>query len=343
MDSAWLVGVALGTFALSAWLTRRFLDPRSRFHVLDHPNERSLHRSPVPRTGGVAILAALLLGGLATNAAFAWPWQVGWIALGALGVGLVSYADDLLGLAAGYRLIAHLFAGVWLVAGGMDVERLEVPGAVWALPTSIAWPLSIIFVAWLINLYNFMDGMDGLAGVMALIGFTALAVLGWQGGDLPFAWACLLIAAAVSGFLVWNAPPARIFMGDVGSSSLGFLVAATAIWGTHRGLFPLWAALLIFSPFLVDATWTLLRRLARGERIWEGHCSHLYQRILHAGWGHRKALLWAVVLMMACAASGVRGVSLAIQEQWFLLAAWAGIYGTLGWKVALLEGSAGSR
>lgn len=343
MDYAWPFAIVLGTFLLSTELTRRLLDPHSRFHVLDYPNERSLHRSPVPRSGGVAILGALLLGGGASTLAVAWPWQVGWIALGALGVGLLSYGDDRVGLAPGYRLVAHLLAGVWLVAGAMVVERFEVPGTVWEIPTALGWALSILAVAWLINLYNFMDGMDGLAGVMALIGFSALGVLGLQGGDPPYALACLLIAAASAGFLVWNAPPARVFMGDVGSSSLGYLVAAMALWGAQRGLFPLWGALLIFSPFLVDATWTLLRRLVRGERVWEAHRSHHYQRLVQAGWGHRKTLLWATVLMLACAATGVRGVRLSPQDQWFLLGAWVAIYGAIGWKVALLERSVAER
>ncbi len=339
MDTPWLVVAALGTFALGTWLTRCFLDPQSRFHVLDHPNERSLHRSPVPRSGGVAILVALLLGALASTLIVDWPREAGWIALGGLGVGLVSYMDDRYGVAPGYRLIAHLLAGVWLVAGGLGMGHLELPGAIWSPPAALAWLLSILLVAWLINLYNFMDGMDGLAGGMALIGFAALGVLGWQGGDPPYTWACLLIAAAASGFLVWNVPPARIFMGDVGSSSLGFLVAALALWGGQRGLFPLWAALLIFSPFLMDATWTLLRRLARGERIWEAHRSHHYQRMVRAGWGHRKTLLWALVVMVACAATAVRGVTMPPQEQWLLLVAWMAIYASIGWKVTLLERS----
>lgn len=343
MRYAWLVGAFLGTFALSAGLARRFLDPRSLFHMLDHPNERSLHHSPVPRTGGVAILSALLVGGLVTATELALPWEVGWIAIGALAVGLVSLADDRYGLAPGYRLIAHLLAGAWLVAVGLGVERLELPGAVWTVPGVLAWPLSLLLVAWLINLYNFMDGMDGLAGSMALIGFAALGVLGWQGGDQAFAWACLQIAAAAAGFLVWNVPPARIFMGDIGSSSLGFLVVAAALFGSQRGLFPLWAALLIFSPFLVDATWTLLRRMAQGERVWEAHRGHHYQRLVRAGWGHRKTLGWAGVLMLACAASAVRGVSMPIGDQWLLLAAWAGIYAMIGWKVSLMERASGSR
>lgn len=343
MENLWLVLACLSTFALSTWLTHRFLDPQSVFHVLDHPNERSLHRSPVPRTGGVAILAALLLGGLASAMALSWPREVGWIALGALALGLVSLADDRFGLAVRYRLLAHLLAGVLLFAVGLGVDRLELPGWDWVPPRGLAWALSLLFVAWMINLYNFMDGMDGLAAGMALIGFGALGVLGWQGGDPPFAWGCLLIACAAGGFLRWNAPPARIFMGDVGSSVLGFLAAAAALWGSERGLFPLWVAVLIFSPFVVDATWTLLRRLHRGERLWEAHRSHHYQRLVQAGWGQRKTLLGALALMLAAAFTAVRAVGLPEPEQWFLIGAWAGLYALVGWKVRQVECSAEAR
>ena len=332
----------LGTFLISAWMTRSFLAPRSFFHVLDHPNERSLHRSPVPRTGGVAILGALIAGGAAGALGGGWQPELGWVALGALALGLLSFFEDRYGIPRRYRLLAHVLAGVLLVLAGIGLDRLDLPGASWALPSTLLWPLTLAFVAWMTNLYNFMDGMDGFAGGMALIGFGALGVLGWLQQDPVFAWAAWVIAAASGGFLVWNFPPARIFMGDTGSSMLGFLMAAMSLWGMGRGLFPLWVALLVFSPFIVDATWTLLRRLLRGERVWLPHRGHHYQRLVQAGWGHRKTVLWSYFLMLACAATAVRGVRMSVTDQWFLIGAWIGIYALLGWKVGLVERQAGA-
>jgi UDP-N-acetylmuramyl pentapeptide phosphotransferase/UDP-N-acetylglucosamine-1-phosphate transferase len=189
----------------------------------------------------------------------------------------------------------------------------------------------------MVNLYNFMDGMDGFAGGMAVFGFGAMAVLGWQGGDAGFALANAAIAAAAAGFLLFNFPPARIFLGDVGSATLGLLAAALSLLGSQRGLFPLWVAWLAFSPFIVDATWTLLRRLVRGERVWQAHRSHHYQRLVLAGWSHRRTVSLSYVLMAACAATAVAGQGMNAGDQLRLLAAWAIIYGLIGYKVRLVE------
>ena len=338
MQLAAILGSVLGAFALTAWISHRFLSPSSFFHILDHPNPRSLHDSPIPRSGGVAILGGALLGGVAAVPFLPWSAELAGLAAAALGVGAVSFADDRLGLPRRYRLAAHLLAGILLILLGLGVDRLDLPGSVTPIAGLWVWPLTLFYVAWMINLYNFMDGMDGLAGGMALIGFGALGAIGWIGDDLEFAWPNWVIAAAAGGFLVWNWPPARIFMGDVGSSALGFLVAAMSLWGSARGLFPLWVPGLIFSLFIIDATSTLLRRLFRGERIWEAHRSHHYQRIVQAGWGHRKTLMWSLALMLACAATAIQGLGMPPRDQWLVLGAWAGIFIVIGWKTTLLEG-----
>jgi UDP-N-acetylmuramyl pentapeptide phosphotransferase/UDP-N-acetylglucosamine-1-phosphate transferase len=189
----------------------------------------------------------------------------------------------------------------------------------------------------MINLYNFMDGMDGFAGGMAVFGFLALAVLGWRAGDTAFALANGAIAAAAAGFLLGNFPPARVFLGDLGSASLGFLAAAASLIGSQRGLFPLWVAWLAFSPFIVDATWTLFARLARGERVWEAHRSHHYQRLVLAGWGHRRTVLRAYLLMAACAATAVAAPAMNPRDQWMLLLGWGVIYLLIDFKTRLIE------
>jgi UDP-N-acetylmuramyl pentapeptide phosphotransferase/UDP-N-acetylglucosamine-1-phosphate transferase len=171
-----------------------------------------------------------------------------------------------------------------------------------------------------------MDGMDGLAGGMTVVGFGTFAILAWQTDDFLFASLSLIIAASAAGFLVFNIPPAKIFMGDTGSSTLGFLVAAFSLWATRNKIFPIWVTVLIFSPFIVDATVTLLRRLLRHEKIWKAHKSHYYQRLVRLGGGHRRTLLWEYVLMVACAASAFYAKQLSIQGQQLLIISWFVIY-----------------
>ncbi|NCA69395.1 MAG: glycosyltransferase family 4 protein [Sphingobacteriia bacterium] len=330
--TAVLVALTLAA-ASTRWLVMR----PNQHGPIDHPNARSLHTTPVPRSGGLAVLLGcgvplllMALLGIATP-------ELAWTGLALLLVAAVSYRDDLGGLARRWRLLAQALAAVLLMSGGLIWSRLDLPG--WALdwPLPVALLLTLLYVVWMINLYNFMDGMDGFAGGMAVFGFTAFAVLGWSGGEPLFALAAACIAAAAAGFLTSNFPPARIFLGDVGSSSLGLLVAAFSLWGVGLGLFPLWSAWLAFSPFIVDATWTLLARLARRERIWEPHRSHHYQRLVLAGWTHHKTALRGYLVMAGAAACAVAAPALPPHEQWLLIAAWGAIYLLIHAKVRLVE------
>ena len=172
------------------------------------------------------------------------------------------------------------------------------------------------------NLYNFMDGMDGFAGGMAVIGFGTFAVFGWLAGQQLFAALNLIVAAAAGGFLLFNFPAARIFMGDIGSSSLGFLAAAFMLWADRNGIFPLWIGVLVFSPFIVDATVTLIRRILRRDKFWEAHKRHYYQRLVQLGWGHRRTVLWEYAVMVLCAVSALIARYLAPSGQWIMIAMW---------------------
>jgi len=160
-------------------------------------------------------------------------------------------------------------------------------------------------VAWITNLYNFMDGSDGLAGGMALIGFGAYAAAAALAGHAPLAALSVALAAASGAFLLLNFPPARIFLGDAGAVPLGFLAASLGLVGWRDDLWPLWFPLVVFAPFIGDATLTLLRRLARGERVWHAHREHYYQRLVRLGAGHRGAALTGYGLMLACAAAAL--------------------------------------
>ncbi len=324
-------------FALAAMLTRYLCSPRSLIQIPDHPNERSLHDRVVPRAGGVAILAAgtVAVGLPAFEGEF--PGALGWIGGAAGLIAAVSYCDDLAGLATGMRLVVHVLAAAVLLPGGIALTQVTLPGAPLVLPQALLVGVAILFTVWMTNLYNFMDGMDGLAGGMAVIGFATFALFGWRAGHESFAAVSLTIAAASAGFLVFNFPPARIFMGDVGSSTLGFLAGALSLWGAREGVFPLWVAVLVFSPFVVDATLTLFRRLLRGERIWQAHRTHYYQRLVRLGWGHRKTVLWEYLLMLACAGSALWAVDLPPVGQWALILVWASVYAALGVFVSRLE------
>lgn len=278
-----VVASALLALALSFLLTR-MLATRFSALALDRPNERSLHDVPVPRTGGIAVLAAAAVSLAFGAGAF-------WLVLSlAAALAAVSLADDLFHLPTGLRLLAHAAAAALLV---------------WYLFSPIAWAEGVLLalaLAWLTNLYNFMDGSDGLAGGMALIGFGAYGVAAALAGDAPLAALCAALAGGAAGFLAWNFPPARIFLGDVGSIPLGFLAGALGLAGWRYEYWPLWFPLVVFAPFIGDATLTLLRRLARRERVWQAHREHYYQRLVRSGLGHRGTALVAYAAMLVCAA-----------------------------------------
>lgn len=336
MEAVVVGALAVSSFFVSAALTSRFCDPSSRFHLLDHPNERSLHTRPTARTGGIAIFAAALAGLLVT-AAWQHTLSLLWLLAAWTVIVIVSFVDDVRGVSAVDRFLAHLVAAVLLLIAGFPLREFALPGWGWAWPAFIGIPFSLLFVVWMVNLYNFMDGMDGFAGGMAVIGFGFFAVLGWSAGHTAFTGVSLTIAGASAGFLVFNFPPARIFMGDVGSASLGFLAAALSLWGARDAIFPFWAALLIFSPFIVDATFTLVRRAARGERVWQAHKTHCYQRLVQAGWGHKKTVIWAYVVMFAAGASAVWATREASTIQWLVLGGWLAVYVGLIAAVSHLE------
>jgi UDP-N-acetylmuramyl pentapeptide phosphotransferase/UDP-N-acetylglucosamine-1-phosphate transferase len=263
--------------------------------------------------------------------------STGWIVSGALLVAGVSYWDDRSGVPASVRLAAHVMAATLLVMGGVKVAHIALPGVSVPMSESLLIVAAVLFTVWMTNLYNFMDGMDGFAGGMAVIGFATFALFGWRAGHESCAAVSLVLAAASAGFLLFNFPPARIFMGDVGSSTLGFLAAALSIWGARDGVFPHWVAVLVFSPFVVDATVTLFRRLFGGERVWEAHRSHYYQRLVRLGWGHRKTVLWEYLLMLSSAGSALWAVSLPPAGQWALILVWAFVYTGLAVLVSRLE------
>lgn len=328
---------ALTALCLSAWLTQRFCDPASRLHVLDHPNERSLHSRPTPRSGGVAIFVALVISLIMWDISADIALSLYVLGAGAAIIAGLSFVDDRRGLPVSVRLPSHLAVAVMLVVSDLFLPALLMPGFVWYWPQWLGILLSLLFLVWMINLYNFMDGMDGFAAGMAVIGFGTFALLGYLAGNTVFLTLNLIIVSAAAGFLWFNFPPARIFMGDTGSSLLGLLAGGLSIWGAREGVFPFWIALLVFSPFIVDATVTLLRRLGHGEQVWQAHRSHYYQCLVQSGWGHKKTVLYEYVLMLACGLSALLAQNLNTQGQAALILFWCLAYPLLMFGVHRME------
>lgn len=313
----------LSSFLSSAMLTRIFISSNS---LLDHPNERSLHSIPVPRNGGLSIVISILFHSGIVLYWYSYDVYALYMGLGLALIATVSFCDDHFDLSAKSRIIVHFIAAWLLVESGLATDVITIPGLNIGVPGIAATLLTLLFIVWMINLYNFMDGMDGLSGGMGVIGFGGLAYLSFIENDLLFSFICLVIVFSIAGFLLFNFPPARIFMGDVGASSLGFLLAAMSLWGEKRQLFQLWEAILLFSPFIVDATVTLLRRMVHGEKIWQAHKSHYYQQLVLSGWGHKKTVLFEYAVMFACLITVVvvhnRGQEMAL----FAIIAWLAFY-----------------
>ncbi|MBL8520188.1 MAG: glycosyltransferase family 4 protein [Betaproteobacteria bacterium] len=263
---------------------------------MDRPNERSLHSTIRPRVGGAGLLAgaaaALWILSPAAVASAPWIWILGGCMLALF---LLSLADDLVGLNTWIRLACHA-----LVALAFLTIVEAGPTAPW-MPTAWAAAACVAGGVWWTNLNNFMDGADGLAGGMATFGLLSLGLVALT--EKPAGEAIGLLALALSGasagFLLLNFQPARVFMGDAGSIPLGFAAAALSWLGTLHALWPWWFGPAVFSVFIVDATVTLLRRIASGQRFWQAHRDHYYQRLILAGWSHRRTCVVYYFLMLA--------------------------------------------
>lgn len=292
-----LISIVLVAALLSGLLTRRVLEYASRRALLDVPNERSSHSVPKPRGGGLAIavvfvvgaLSLALLGRLEGTAAFV-------LAAGGALVAVVGWIDDRAGVSVRVRFAVHVAAVALVISGTASMGALRMPGFP-DLPW-IQFAAAAFALVWLINLFNFMDGIDGLAGAEAVFvasGFVVCLVLDGQGGAGAATGAALL-AGASFGFLTWNWPPARIFMGDVGSGFLGFALGGVALLAHRETGLNLWVPTILLAVFVTDATLTLVRRIGRGERWYAAHRSHAYQWLSRKYGAHRPVTMAIVVV-----------------------------------------------
>jgi len=310
--------VALIAFAIAVVSVPAMIPVLRAAGAMDIPNKRSSHSLAVPRGGGIGIVVAFVIAILVVrglDGAFSSRLLPPMLMIATLGA-----ADDLLGgIPVSLRLAGQALAAAWVTvpAGGITTLPLPLPVAVpldyLAVPAGIVWVLAVV------NIFNFLDGIDGFAAVQTIAAGTALAVSGL--GDSVEALGAA-VAAASTGFLTYNWHPARVFMGDVGSTSIGFIFAA-APFQTPPATQPFAVLLVVLSLwfFLADGAFTLVRRFARGERIWDAHRTHLYQRWIASGMPHSMFVSRIVPAMLFFCAAGVASVrSASILLSWTALA-----------------------
>jgi UDP-N-acetylmuramyl pentapeptide phosphotransferase/UDP-N-acetylglucosamine-1-phosphate transferase len=275
-------------------------------NLLDIPNERSSHVNPTPRGGGILIVIILLTFYAAVAHRFPETFSWGYVAGGLLVAG-ISLLDDIYGVSAIWRLLVHSLAAVLLIADKGYWHSFYFIGTSYDPTLGVAGAVvTFIWIVWLINAYNFMDGIDGIAGIQSVAAATGWFTIGWLTGSvMPFYMGGALMFSSM-GFLIHNWQPAKIFMGDVGSAFLGFSFAAMPLLATANErtyvFLPMTGVLLVWL-FVFDTVVTVIRRGARGERVWEAHREHLYQRLVQSGWSHARASTIYGVLAMAITVS----------------------------------------
>lgn len=285
------LGPLVGATIASTCLTYLVIRYSRAFGAIDVPNERSSHRVPTPRGGGLAIVIVVLIGTLvltATTQVSAWASAA--LIMTGLMVAAVGYADDKFQLRASPRLAVHVMAAIVLVA-------------ILTIEADVHWFAAILYIlgiTWSVNLFNFMDGIDGIAGSQAVFVTGAAAILASLAGGSSIVGLLALTCGACLGFLVWNWSPARIFMGDVGSGFLGFWVAALSLVLHTEGALSIWTCIVLNGLFVADATTTLVRRMMLGKRWYEAHRSHAYQHLATRWGSHGRVtlLVWIVNLLL---------------------------------------------
>lgn len=291
-STAIIAGIGVVAMVMTGVL-RRYALARN---LLDIPNARSSHSAPTPRGGGVAIVLSTLLGVVwLRSSGFISPNEF-WGILGAGGlVALIGFVDDHRHIAAHWRLLAHFVAAAWIVLWMGAPSSLTAFSGHFDL-LWLGYALTAVYLVWMLNLYNFMDGIDGLASMEAITVCLGGALVHFLAGQTEPAMLPLLLAAAVTGFAIWNFPPARIFMGDAGSGFLGIMFGILSVQAASTSMTLFFAWLVLLGVFITDASLTLLRRLFRGERVHQAHRTHAYQHAARRHGGHLPVTLTVTAL-----------------------------------------------
>ncbi|MBV4461746.1 glycosyltransferase family 4 protein [Pseudomonas sp. SWRI79] len=288
----WLLGAVFAVSWVLTLVLHRYALAKS---LMDIPNERSAHSVPTPRGGGVAIVISFLLALpiLAELDLLGTAVLYGLLGAGFL-IAVIGFADDHGHIAARWRLLGHFIAAAWALFWLKGLAPIEL----FDTTIDLGWfghLLALIYLVWMLNLYNFMDGIDGLASAEAVSTCVGMCLVYWLSASVDLIWAPLMLAVAVAGFFWWNFPPARIFMGDAGSGFLGFILGVFALGAAWQKPELLWSWIILLGVFIVDATWTLARRLIRGDRVYQAHSSHGYQHAARRV-GHKKVTLTVVAV-----------------------------------------------
>jgi Fuc2NAc and GlcNAc transferase len=301
---SWIFIIALILAAVLTGLLRRYALANS---LIDIPNIRSSHNIPTPRGGGLSIVIVFLLGLPVLSGMGVLAPDAMWAIFGAgAWVALVGFLDDHGHIPARWRLLAHFIGAGWGLysLGGLPPLVLSIPSSNLGVHTiDLGWlgqSLGMLYLVWLLNLYNFMDGIDGLASIEAITVCLGGALFSFLEPDISGLWAPpAMLAMTVAGFLFWNFPPAKIFMGDAGSGFLGIVLGLFSIQAVWIAPQLFWSWLILLGVFIVDATWTLFRRLLRGEKIYEAHRSHAYQYASRY-YGSHKAVSLGIGVINVC-------------------------------------------
>jgi UDP-N-acetylmuramyl pentapeptide phosphotransferase/UDP-N-acetylglucosamine-1-phosphate transferase len=324
---------AAATFMLSLALCQAVRVGALQLKLVDVPNARSLHSVPVPRLGGVAIVVSVCvaLGAMAPFVpVFARSDAVVWLVASVI-IAVLGFVDDIRHLPAFVRLLVQVTVAAVAMAVVLRQGEITIAwGLRWHWSSEAAIAVAVVFAVGTTNIFNFMDGMDGLAATQAVTVSLVLGASAASAGQVDITIVALVIAAASSGFFFHNAPPATLFLGDAGSTFLGFSFSVLAFVATTRpsGV-PVVVVPIALAPFLLDGTFTIIRRLRRGERIWTAHRSHLYQRAVASGLSHRDVLLvyaaWSATAA-GCALLAAQGARPAICAGLTMLAILAAVW-----------------
>ena len=292
MPDMFLELILLGLAALISFVLTGIVRKYALLKLLDVPNERSSHQRPTPRGGGLAIVLAFVLTSLLLTLLIDQGFHRLWAIFGVLPLALVGLIDDHGHVSARWRLLVQFACVLWGFCW-IAWDQFLLFGATDQTLGWVQFGVGVVFVVWYINLFNFMDGIDGIAGVEALTLMlsAALIVASFGAGSRDEVNLFLLLAFSVGGFLCWNWPPARIFMGDVGSGSIGYLIAVLALLSIVAGTLSLDVWLILGAAFIADASLTLMVRFLRGERWYEAHRSHAYQHASRKWRSHRAVSL----------------------------------------------------
>ncbi len=333
-----MIVAPLVTFLLALLLVGRLVSVTQRRGHLDRPGPRSSHQLPTPTGGGLGFMLALWFTGALALLVPAWfgepalppEWRI-LLAL-AMPLTLVGLIDDWRGVPARYRLLLQVLIAV-LFAWALG-EQGTLPW--WA------WSGIVVALVWTMNAYNFMDGSNGMAGMQGLFSGILLSVVFWRADQSGLALAAACLTAACAGFLPWNIPQARIFMGDSGSVPLGFLIAGLCLLGAFTGALAWPTAILVLAVFHVDAGLTLLSRMRSGERWYTAHNRHVYQRLIAQGWSHGQVLLLYSAINLLIVAPGVMLGNINKQWSWWIASAVLVLLSGAWYVVSLKLGEEGS-